>query len=69
MCVSFIKEIVVPENWQFEEARKRFARPEVLDCKKIKVMDFRMVCMYHICVIDTCMIVMYNHMHLSRTNW
>jgi len=53
MCVSFTKEIVVPEIWQFEEARKRFATPEVLDCKKIKVMDFRMVCMYHICVIDT----------------
>ena len=36
MCL-FLKEIVIPENWQFEEARKCFARPEVLDCKEIKV--------------------------------
>ena len=31
------KEMIVPENWQFEEARKCFTEPKVLDCKEIKV--------------------------------
>ena len=35
--VSIIKKITIPDNWQYEEARKLFAEPEVLDSKDIAV--------------------------------
>ena len=35
--VSIIKKITIPDNWQYEEARKLFTEPEVLDSKDIVV--------------------------------
>ena len=35
--VFIIKKIAIPDNWQYEEARKLFAEPEVLDSKDVVV--------------------------------
>ena len=32
-----MKKITIPDNWQYEEARKLFSEPEVLDSKDIAV--------------------------------
>ena len=35
--IFIIKKITIPDNWQYEEARKLFAEPEVLESKDVVV--------------------------------
>lgn len=46
-------KFVVPENWIYQQARKLFVEPEVMDTSKLEVTNNQMICII-IIVIYIC---------------